>query len=64
VGKVSFDEEKLLENIYAAIEAVVRARPPGAKGQYVKNIALSLTMSPSVRIDVNETLRKIQEMAA
>ncbi len=64
VGKISFEKEKLLENLYAAIDAVVRARPPGAKGQYVKNIAVSLTMSPSVKIDVNETLRKIQEMAA
>ncbi|NPB06969.1 MAG: 50S ribosomal protein L1 [Aquificae bacterium] len=64
VGKVSFDEQKLIENIYAAIDAVVRARPPGAKGQYVKNIALSLTMSPSVRIDVNDALKKVQEMAA
>ncbi|GAB6066425.1 50S ribosomal protein L1 [Aquifex pyrophilus] len=64
VGKVSFDKAKLLDNIYAAIDAVVRAKPPGAKGQYVKNIALSLTMSPSVKIDINETLRKLQERAA
>ena len=64
VGKISFDKEKLLENIYAAIDAVVRARPPGAKGQYVKSITLSTTMSPGVKIDVNETLKKLQELAA
>ncbi len=64
VGKISFDKEKLLDNLRAAIDAVLRAKPPGAKGQYVKNIAVSLTMSPSVKIDVNETIRKIQEMAA
>ncbi len=64
VGKISFDKEKLLENIYAAIDAVVRARPPGAKGQYVKSITLSTTMSPGIKVDVNETLKKLQELAA
>ena len=64
VGKISFDKEKLLDNLRAAIDAVLRAKPPGAKGQYIKNMAVSLTMSPSVKIDVNETIRKIQEMAA
>ena len=64
VGKISFDKQKLLDNLYAAIDAVVRAKPPGAKGQYVKTIAVSLTMSPSVKIDVHETLKKLQEMAA
>lgn len=64
VGKISFEKEKLLDNLRAAIDAVLRAKPPGAKGQYVKSIAVSLTMSPSVKIDVNDTIRKIQEMAA
>ncbi|WP_461831610.1 50S ribosomal protein L1 [Aquifex sp.] len=64
VGKISFDKAKLLDNIYTAIDAVMRAKPSGAKGQYVKNIALSLTMSPSVKIDINETLKKLQERAA
>ena len=64
VGKISFEKEKLIDNIYAAIDAVVRAKPPGAKGQYIKNIALSLTMSPSVKLDINEILKKLQEQAA
>jgi len=64
VGKISFDKEKLLENIKTAINAVVAARPPGAKGQYVRNIALSLTMGPSVKLDVNKTLLELQEEAA
>ncbi|HIQ49497.1 MAG TPA: 50S ribosomal protein L1 [Aquifex aeolicus] len=64
VGKISFEKEKLIDNIYAAIDAVVRAKPSGAKGQYIKNIALSLTMSPSVKLDINETLKKLQEQAA
>lgn len=64
VGKISFEKEKLLENIYAAIDAVLRARPSGAKGQYVRSITLSTTMSPGVKIDISDTLKKIQEMAA
>ncbi|RMH04483.1 MAG: 50S ribosomal protein L1, partial [Aquificota bacterium] len=64
VGRISFDEQKLAENIYAAIDAVVKAKPPGAKGQYVRGIALSLTMSPSVKLDHSATLRKLQELAA
>ncbi len=64
VGKVSFDEEKLRENIYSAIDAVLRARPPGAKGQYVKSITLSTTMGPGIKIDVSETVKKLQELAA
>jgi len=64
VGKVSFEEQKLIQNIYTAIDAVVKAKPPGAKGQYVKGIALSLTMSPSVKLDVSTTLRRLQELVA
>ena len=63
-GKVSFDEKALLENVIAAIDAVVRAKPPGAKGQYVKSITLSTSMGPGIRIDIQETLKKLQEAAA
>ncbi len=64
VGKISFDSQKLIQNIYTAIDAVVKAKPPGAKGQYVRNIALSLTMSPSVKVDVSTTLKRLQELVA
>jgi large subunit ribosomal protein L1 len=64
VGKISFDREKLLDNIKTAIKAVLDARPSGAKGQYVRNIALSLTMGPSVKLDVNKTLLEVQESGA
>ena len=64
VGKISFDEQKLLQNVYTAIDAVVKAKPSGAKGQYVRGIALSLTMSPSVKVDVSYTLKKLQELVA
>jgi large subunit ribosomal protein L1 len=64
IGKISFDEKKLIENAYTAIDAVVKAKPPGAKGQYVKGITLSATMSPGVKVDPALTLRKLQEVAA
>ena len=50
VGKASFDEAKLIENVRAFIHAVAKARPAGAKGGYIKGISLSSTMGPGVRI--------------
>ncbi len=52
VGKASFDEAKLVENIRAFISAVAKAKPTGAKGTYMKKIALSSTMGPGVTLDV------------
>ena len=52
VGKVSFDEAKLVENILAFVDAVSKAKPSGAKGTYMKKVALSSTMGPGVSIDV------------
>lgn len=51
-GKLSFSEESLLQNVTSVINAVVAARPSGAKGTYIRSIVLASTMSPSVRIDV------------
>jgi large subunit ribosomal protein L1 len=51
-GKLSFSEESLLQNVTSVINAVVAARPTGAKGTYIRSIVLASTMSPSVRIDV------------
>ena len=52
VGKASFDEAKLVENVRAFVDAVAKAKPSGAKGTYMKKIALSSTMGPGVSIDV------------
>ena len=51
VGRVSFGVEKLLENIKALLEVIIRAKPPTSKGVYLKGIALSTTMGPGVKID-------------
>jgi large subunit ribosomal protein L1 len=51
IGKASFTEEQLLANLMALLEAVVRAKPASAKGQYLRSLALSTTMGPAVRVD-------------
>ena len=52
IGKVSFGDEKLAENVRAFVEAVSKARPTGAKGTYVKKVSLSSTMGPGVALDL------------
>lgn len=52
IGKVSFEGDKLAENVRAFVEAVTKARPSGAKGTYVKKVSLSSTMGPGVSIDL------------
>jgi large subunit ribosomal protein L1 len=51
IGKVSFSEDQLLENIRAFTDAVNRAKPAGAKGTYVKRVAVSTTMGPGIHVD-------------
>jgi large subunit ribosomal protein L1 len=53
LGKVSFEEQKLLDNLTAIIEAIVKARPSGAKGQYIKSIYITTTMGPSIKLDLS-----------
>ena len=52
VGKVSFTDDKLAQNIRAFVEAVTRARPTGAKGAYLRKVSLSSTMGPGVAVDL------------
>jgi len=51
VGKVSFGEQKLLANIAAFMETIMRLKPPSSKGAYVKSIAISTTMGPGIKVD-------------
>lgn len=51
VGKASFDENKLVENIKAFADAVAKAKPAGAKGTYIQRVAISSTMGPGVKVD-------------
>ncbi len=52
IGKVSFDDGKLAENVRAFVDAVSRAKPAGAKGAYLKKVSLSSTMGPGVSVDL------------
>jgi large subunit ribosomal protein L1 len=53
VGKVSFDEKALAENVRAFADAVIKAKPSGAKGNYVKRVAITSTMGPGVKVDLS-----------
>jgi len=56
IGKISFDKEKLLENLAAAVEAIVKAKPSGAKGQYIRSAFLSTSMGPGFKLDIASLL--------
>lgn len=56
IGKASFQAEQLLENFASLVDAVQTARPPGAKGQFIKKIVLTATMGPGVKVDITEAV--------
>jgi len=56
IGKISFDKDKLLENLAAAVEAIVKAKPSGSKGQYIKSAFLSTAMGPGFKLDISSVL--------
>ena len=53
IGKKSFGKEKLIENFNTIMEAIVKAKPAAAKGQYIKNVSLASTMGPGVKVSYN-----------
>jgi large subunit ribosomal protein L1 len=56
IGKVSFTVEQLMANFMAVTDAVVAARPPGAKGRYINKIVVTSSMGPGIKVDVNDVL--------
>jgi large subunit ribosomal protein L1 len=63
IGKTSFEERALLENYAAVIDEIIRAKPPAAKGRYIRSITLASTMGPGIKVDPSRT-RDILEEAA
>lgn len=57
IGKVSFDDEKLVENFVAITDALVKAKPQTAKGIYMRNASVTSTMGPGVKVDISEYVR-------
>lgn len=56
LGKVSFEDDKLMVNLTAVVEAIVKAKPSGAKGQYIRTASLTTTMGPGIKLDLKPTL--------
>lgn len=56
IGKVSFDDQKLLDNLGTLVDEVARSRPSGSKGQFIQNIVLTTTMGPGIKLDLPQTL--------
>lgn len=52
IGKASFTEQQLLENYITLVDTLIKVKPSGAKGQYIKSITVSTTMGPGVKIDI------------
>jgi len=64
VGKVSFTPEQLLQNVHAVVEELMRAKPPAAKGRYLRGVTLSSTMGPGIRIDPARARELDEDLAA
>ena len=58
IGKISFENQALLENLVTIYEQMLKVKPSAAKGQYMKNISITSTMSPGVRVDANTVVAK------
>jgi large subunit ribosomal protein L1 len=64
IGKASFEESALLDNYTTLLEEIVRAKPSGAKGRYIKSITLACTMGPGVKVDPSRTRTEQEAQAA
>jgi large subunit ribosomal protein L1 len=64
IGKRDFDERLLLENYAAVIDEMIRAKPPAAKGRYIRSVTLASTMGPGIKVDPSRTRDIVDEAAA
>ena len=56
IGKASFDDDKLLDNYQAVVDEIIRAKPSGAKGKYIRSATLATTMGPGIRVDTGKAI--------
>lgn len=63
IGRKSFDEKQIEENILAVVDALNRVKPTGLKGIYMRTLAIATTMSPGIRLDINDSLAKSANVA-
>jgi large subunit ribosomal protein L1 len=61
VGKVSFDANKLADNFNAVMENIIRLKPASAKGSYLKNVTVSSTMGPGIKLDISALTAAFKE---
>src|SRR5699024_11700093 len=57
IGKVSFEDEKLVENFQTIVETIVKVKPQASKGTYVRNVSITSTMGPGIKVDVSSYVR-------
>jgi large subunit ribosomal protein L1 len=57
VGKISFSKEALIENIKTFLDALMKAKPPAAKGQFIKKLSISTTMGPGLKLNPLEVMK-------
>jgi large subunit ribosomal protein L1 len=63
VGRVSYDDQQLMENIATLLDAVISARPAGVSGRYIRSVTLSSTMGPGVKVDVDKAVAAASKAA-
>lgn len=63
IGRKSFTEDQIRENILAVVDAINRNKPTGLKGIYCRTLAIATSMSPGIRLDVNDTIEKSASVA-
>jgi large subunit ribosomal protein L1 len=60
VGKLSFPAQNLIENVHALVDSVVKAKPPAAKGRYLRSVTMSSTMGPGIVIDTAHVIETVK----